>query len=350
MEDSTKLKISRTIKSPKQVKTIISFKNESDENIIAVGLIGCKECEDEDSNNNNESEKNYQIIFYNIFSNKEWGFNLYPKITTIDHLVFYLEDQINYFIASRCSNDQNLLVFNYKTGKIFRQITVPRVDCLLFKSFKYRGIRRFAYDINKQDLNIIDFETSGIIVPISYQEFTPVEAKKIRFISNRLIIVLAGKKTNGHFVIRFLDIDSRQIILEHGFENSPKELFYHLTPLRNITKFSKVILNFDNEEIECGMLCLKYNIDGTIVNEKFGYDLIKKKKQRMLMKWSDNNYELIDLVEDNITVIDFNSWKCKYTFQLGKSPVKLEKIKINNIFYLTVLYEDGNVNLYALKS
>lgn len=348
MEDSTKLKISQTIKTPKQVKTIISFKNENDENIIAVGLIGSNLREEEEIIN--EKENTHQIIFYNITTNKEWGFNLYPKSTSIDHLVFYLEDQTKYFIASRCSNDPNLLVFDYKTGEIFRQITVPRVECLLFKSFKYRGTRRFAYDVNKQDLNLIDFETSGIIVPINYQEFTPYEAKKIRFISNRLIIILAGKKTNGHFVIRFLDIDSRQIILEHALQNSLNEVFYHITPLRNITKFCKVILSFDNEEIQCGMLCLKYNIDGTIVNEKYANDLIKNKKQRFLMKWSDNNYELIDLVEDNISVLDFNSWKCKYTFELGKSPIKLDKIKINNIYYLTVLYEDGNVNLYTQKN
>jgi len=349
MEDSTKLKISQTLKSARKVKCIISFKNEKDENIIAVGLF-CEPDSDIQNSNIAKNKNLFQIYFYNITNNKEWGFNLYPNNISIDHLVFYLEDSSKYFIATRCSNHQNLLVFDYITGEIFRKITVPRADCLLFKSFRYRGTRRFAYDVNKQDLNLIDLETSGIIVTISYQDFSPTEAKKIKFISNRLILILAGRKPNGHFVIRFLDLDSRQIILEHGLQNSPEESFYHITPLRNITKFSKVILSFNNEEIQCGMLCLKYNIDGTIVNEKYANDLIKNKKQRFLMKWLDNNYELMDLVEDSISVLDLNSWKCKYTFNLGKNPIKLDKIKINNIYYLTVIYEDGSIILYTQKN
>ena len=220
----------------------------------------------------------------------------------------------------------------------------------MFKSFRYRGIRRFAYDINKQDINIIDFETSGIIITINYQDFSPLEAKKIRFISNRLILILAGKKPNGHSVIRFLDVDSRQVILEHGLQNSLKETFYNITPLRNITKFCKIILNFDNDDVKSGMLCLKYNTDGTIINEKYADDQEKHKKQRFLMKWADNNYDLIDLVEDYVNVIDYSSWKTKYSFILGKSPYRIEKIKINNINYLTVMYKDGKVNFYNQKN
>ena len=360
MEDSAILKISQTLKAKRTVKTIISFKNENEENMIAVGLIGEADTEQTDFNNLNNSNlnsNNYnnetqnQVIFFNITTNKEWGFNFYPKKTTIDHLVFYLEHNSRFLIALRCSNEQNLLIFDYKSGEILRKITVPRAICLLFKSFKYRGIRRFAYDVNKQDLNLIDFETSGIITTISFKDFTPAEAKKMRFISNRLILILLGKKSNGLFVIRFLDIESRQIILEHGFQNSPNEVLYNITPLRHITKFSKVILNYDNDDISCGMFCLKYNIDGSIVNEKYANDLLKNKKQLFLMKWSDNNHELIDLVENSVSVLDFNTWKCKYNFDLGiNNPVKLEKIKINNIYFLAVLYDDGSVCLLTQKN
>lgn len=358
MEDSSKLKISQTLKAKRTVNSIISFKNENEENIIAVGLIGEADQEQTDSNpnknnkNNENQNNNNQITFYNITTNKQWGFNLYEKKTSVDHLVFYFEDELNKFlVASRCSNNPSLLVFDYKSGEILRKITVPRKDCLLFKSFKYRGIRRFAYDVNKQDLNLIDFESSGIIAKIGFQDFEPSEAKKIRFISNRLILILAGKKANGLFAIRFLDVDSRQIVLEHALKNQPNEFFYDLTPLRNITKFCKVIISFDTDDVNCGMLCLKYNIDGSIVNEKYANDLLKNKKQRFLMKWSDNNYELIDLVENCVTVIDFNSWKCKYNCALGAgNPVKLEKIKVNNIYYLAVFFEDGKVCFYTQKN
>lgn len=355
MDDQSKLKISQTMKLPKQVKSIISFKNEKDENIIAVGLnyINNNPSNSPDINSNPEQNKNKQIYFFNVTQNTEWGFNLYnPEKKTefsIDYIVFYLEEQINYLIATRCSYEPDLLIFDYKSGEILRKITVPRTECLLFNSFKYRGIRRFAYEVNKQDLNIVDFESSGILVPITYQDFVPEEAKKIRFISNRLILILAGIKTNGTFVIRFLDVDSRQIILEHGLQNLQKEVIYHITPLRNITKFCKVILNFDNDEITSGMLCLKYNIDGTIINEKYANDLNFDKTQRFLMKWGDNCYELIDLVENEINVLDFNTWKVRYTVNLGELPTKLAKIKINNIYYLSVLYEDGRVNLFSLK-
>ena len=70
--------------------------------------------------------------------------------------------------------------------------------------------------------------------------------------------------------MRLLDIESREIIHEHGLglENNLNDRFFNLVPLRNITKFCKVLLNFSNDDVECGTICLKYNIDGTIINEK----------------------------------------------------------------------------------
>ena len=328
-----------------QVRSILSFKNENNENIISLGLeyIISENCIPQQ-----------EIYFYNLTNKSEWGFSLYSsafsaetKDMFVDHLVFYLEDNSNYFMASRCSNNQNIFIFDYKTGEIMRRITVIRSDCLLFKSFKYRGTTRFAYDVNKKNVNIVDFETSAIIFTIPYDNFSPFEAKKIRFISNRLIIALLGQKSCGQCVVRLLDIESREIILEHGLQNNINDRFYNLVPLRNITKFCKILLNFSNEDLECGSICLKYNIDGTIINERCEEDENIDKKQRFLIKWGDRNYELIDLLNDSIQLWDINSWKKIYLNKFSEKTFKVDKIKINNINYLVVLFENGKVNLYT---
>jgi hypothetical protein len=345
MENSGNLKEKYSFNLKNQVRSILSFKNENNENIIALGLeyIISEKCIPRE-----------EIYFYNLTNKSEWGFSLYStsfspetKDMFVDHLVFYLEDNSNYYVASRCTNNQNIYVFDYKTGEIMRRITVKRSDCLLFKSFKYRGTTRFAYDVNKNNVYIVDFETSSILFTILYNDFMPFEAKKIRFISNRLIISLLGKKSDGQCVIRLLDIESREIILEHGLENKINDRFFNLVPLRNITKFCKVYLNFSNDEVDCGSICLKYNIDGTIINEKCEEDENKNKKQRFLIKWGERNYELIDLLNDSIQVRDINSWRCIYLNKFSDKTYKVDKIKINNINYLVVVFENGKVNLYT---
>lgn len=361
-----------------KVHSILTFKNEKNENIIAMGL---------EFQISQKCQPQNEIYFHNLNTKEEWSFSLYSnnfsaesKKIFVDHLVFYPENN-NYLVASRCSNDQNIYIFDYKTGEILRRITVIRADCLLFKSFKYRGTTRFAYDINKKNVNLMDFETSKILFIIPYKDFEPFEAKKIRFISNRLIIALVGRRNNAQCVIRLLDLESREIILEHGIgcPETEKNYFFNLVPLRNITKFCKILINFSTEEIECGNICLKYNIDGTIINEKCEIDENPQKRQRFLMKWGERNYELMDLLNDGVIGLDLNSWKALYRNKLivennlssendenvnssadssisfSTSGVnnslsysyKIDKIKINNVNYLCVLYENGRVSLYT---
>lgn len=345
MEQSGNLKEKYSFNLYNKVRSILTFKNENNENIIALGL-------EYMVSENRIPQK--EIYFYNLSNKSEWSFSLYSTSYSdiirnmfVDHLVFYLEDNNNFYVASRCSNNQNIYVFDYKTGEIMRRITVIRADCFLFKSFKYRGTTRFAYDVNKKNVNIVDFETSSILFIIPYKDFVPFEAKKIRFISNRLIISLIGNKSCGQCVIRLLDIESREIILEHGLENNINDRFFNLVPLRNITKFCKVLLNFSNDDLKCGSICLKYNLDGTIINEKCEEDEDVNKKQRFLMKWGDRNSEIIDLLDDSVKVWDINSWKSLYLHKFSEKSFKLDKIKINNINYLVVLFENGGVKLYT---